>query len=666
MRYRRYQPLLQAPVQGALLSRIASADALIGARVEPGLFLQMGSYGFDVVFACGGEVAAVSGGLFEPPMIAEPESSPFVWPEAVLGALGDAIVDEIEARLLPWLLSNMLGRRCNEELVRTFGGSAERALFDRARAYGFLGAAPYGAILSSIAPYVLGARYARGQRVAVRDEPGAAAGVALVGRTARAVRADLGSAEANAAAAQWFGLDNFGSLDDWAYDLGIGPVPGAARAMRHIAFGEGSGTPVAVARPISFDVGVSFEVVDSDEARRLHVTAPARALREPLATVRPPATGGSSGRVLFVMRGDIQTVEDADTDDALELATRLRAEGFTVDVCAGNADPSGYDIVHAFSLTSAADWQTTVERAREAGIPVVLTANADDVGAQSTWGAGMNVTLQSLDTDAVAGAERRKLFAARLLESDGLSLPRQDPYPGYVERVRAALTACSATIVRTVNEERFVRNAYGYAGPLLCAPPFMPLDVVPEWPVVAGDEDFIFCHAPIDRRANLLALVRAAQSAKLPLVIAGSVVDVAYLGSLRYMAGEHVTVMTEATPEQAEALYRAARVYADVAWQSFGPARHARAAVSGCALVLARDAYAAPLLAPGLWTADPADENAIAIALGDAWLNADEPAVAACSQRAAAWADPAAAFGTVIAAYAAAQANISGAVAENV
>lgn len=655
MRYRRYQPLLQTSVQRALLGGVVGSDTLVAARVEPGLFLQMGSYCFDVVFARGADVAVVSGGLFEAPMIAEPESSPFVWPEIVHGVLDDAVVDEIEAQLLPWLLSNMLGRRCNDELVRTFGGAEQRALFERARSYGFLGAAPYGAVLQGMAPYVLGSRYARGRRVAVSDAPSAAAGVALIARTARAVRADLGSAEANEAAAQWFGLEVFGSLDEWPHDVAIGAATADARAPWNIAFDGGPGACVSVARPIAFDIGVSFEVEDSDEARRLYVSAPARPLREPLIAARPPATGGSSGRVLFAMRADYQTVEDADTDDALELAVRLRAEGFSVDICAAGADPVGYDIVHAFSLSSAPDWRTTVERARSADIPVVLTANIDDLAAESVWGAGMNVTLQSLDTDAVAGMERRKLFAARLLESDGLSLQRQDPYPEYVERTREVLAAVSATIVRTVQEERYVREAFGYAGPLLPAPPFNPLGVTPEWPIVAGDHDFVFCHAPIDRRSNLLALVRAANAANAPLVIAGPVVDVAYLGSLRYMAREHVCVMTGATPPQIEALYRAARVYADVSWQSMGPARHVRAALAGCALVLARNAYAAPLLSPGLWTADPADENAIAIALGDAWLNAGEAAVAACARRALDWAHPEKALAAVVAAYSRAQ-----------
>lgn len=663
MRSRRYQPLLEACRDRERLQRIVHASTLIAARLEPGILQQGGACGFDAIFLRDGEAAVVSGGLLDGPMVAEPEASPFVWP-ATAATLDDAVTDAVEALLLPWLLSNMLGRRCNDELVRTFG--ADDSLFARARALGFLGAAPYARVYESLAPYVLAARYARGRRIGIRGAPDAGAGAVLLARTARYVRADLGGDVANAAARQWYGLDIFGPLESDGYDVAVGTVETACDAPRRIVVGEGDGTRVTVARSIPFDVGVSFEPEDSERACVISVSAPMPRLRESSIASAPPASGGSSGRVLFAMRSDAERAHDADTDDAFELARRLRAEGFTVDVRCGASDPSGYDLVHAFTLPAIANWWETVDIAHRQGIPVVVTANADDLAAEGVWGAGMSVTLQSVDVDVASGEERRALFAARKLESAGLALPRQDPFPEYATRVRRALERAQATIVRDAREERLLRDEFGSGGPFVVAPPLLPVGVVPEWPAVVGDGEFVFAHAPIERRGNLLGLTRAAMQAKLPLVIAGPAVDVGYLAALRYMADEHVCVMTNVSANELEALYRRARVYADVGWYSFGPARQARAAASGCSLVLARNAYAAPLLAPGLWTADPADENAIAIALGDAWLNAGEPSVLACSRRAADWAEPGRAFVGVTAAYARAVANISATVAENV
>ena len=665
MRIRRYQPLLEACRDRERVRRIASAATLVAARFEPGALVQVGTYCFDLVFSRDGDVAVVSGGLFDAPMIAEPECSPFVWP-ATAAVLSHNVADDVESQLLPWLLSHMLGRRCNDELVRTFGGDQGRALFDRARAYGFLGAATYANVFESLAPHVLTARYARGRRVGIRSVPAAAAGAALVARSARQVRADLGGVEANSAARQWFGLDIFGPLEPGGYDVVVGAADEIADAPRRILLGAGAGARVSVARSILFDIGVSFETEDSSEAAVISIESPPPTLRQSLLSARPAPSRGSSGRILFAMRGDAERVDDADTDDAFELADRLREEGFDVDIRCGVADPTGYDLVHAFTLPAVGNWWETIAVAHRAGIPVVVTANADDVAAEGVWGAGMSITLQSIDMDFAAAAERRALFAARKLEAAELALPRQEPYPEYVHRLRGVLECAQATIVRDVREERFLRDTFGYGGPFVLAPPLLPAGVRPQWSAVAGDGEFIFCHAPIDRRANLLALVRGAMAAKLPLVVAGPAVDVGYLSSLRYMADEHVCTITNATASEIEGFYRQARVYADIGWYSFGPARQARAAASGCALVLARDAYIAPLISPGLWTADPADENAIAIALGDAWLGAHEPAVAACSRRAADWVEPARAISSIAGAYARAIANIPAVLAENV
>lgn len=663
MRVRRYQPLLEACRDRKRLQRIAHPSTLIAARAEPGIAQQGGTCGFDVTFLRDEETAVVSGGLFDAPMVAQPESSPFVWPAAA-GAIDEAITDAVEAMLLPWLLSNVLGRRWNDELIRTFGDG--EPIFARARSYGFLGAARYADVYESLAPYVLTARYARGRRIGIRALPDAAAGAVLLARTARYVRADLGSAAANADAFAWYGLDIFGPLETSGYDVTVGAPGVVVDAPRRVILGGGEGTRVTVARSIPFDIGVSFEEEDSEVAAVVGVVAPSPSLRDSLLTAVPAACGGSAGRVLFAMRSDAERTDDADTDDAFELARRLRAEGFTVDIRAGASDPSGYDLVHAFTLPAIANWWETVELAHRHGIPVVVTANADDVAAEGVWGAGISAILQSVDVDAASGAERRALFTARKLESAGLALPRQDPFPEYQSRVRRALECAQATIVRDAREERFLRETFGCGGPFVVAPPLLPIESATQWPAVVGDGEFVFAHAPIDRRANLFALCRAAMEAKLPLVVAGPAVDVGYLGFLRSMADEHVCIATNAIAAEIEALYRRARVYADVGWYSFGPARQARAAASGCALVLSRDAYAAPLLAPGLWTADPVDENAIAIALGDAWLNAEEPAVVACSRRSADWVEPGRAFTGVTAAYARAVANISGAVAENV
>jgi hypothetical protein len=72
-------------------------------------------------------------------------------------------------------------------------------------------------------------------------------------------------------------------------------------------------------------------------------------------------------------------------------------------------------------------------------------------------------------------------------------------------------------------------------------------------------------------------------------------------------------------PEELAALYRRARVFADVSWSSNGLQRLARAAAAGAALVAPTSGFARGVW-PGLVRmVDPAGGTSIAAGLKDAW-----------------------------------------------
>jgi hypothetical protein len=103
------------------------------------------------------------------------------------------------------------------------------------------------------------------------------------------------------------------------------------------------------------------------------------------------------------------------------------------------------------------------------------------------------------------------------------------------------------------------------------------------------------------------------------------------------------------------ALYRRARVFADIAWEDRGSARVAAAALGGAALLLAQTHYAVEAWRPGLWTADRAALGTVVEGLRGAWAGAGGAEAAACAARVAANADPVMTLAGVAGAYAKAQ-----------
>lgn len=612
----------------------------------------------DLVCIAGEDVAVVPFVEIVPEMLAQRESSPFVWPAGAAEILGEERTEEFERALLPWLESLTLGRQLNAETVRTFGDEFARKLFEAARGARLPGAARYAHVLEDAAPYTYAMRFAHEARAAVRDANGAFGSV-LLARHAREVRADCGS-HRNELARRWFGNAHFGALEsDSGWDVAVCPAGEQLEAAVRVTLDgtQTDGRIVRVATPVPTDVMISFDSNESPVCRSFAVRVRQRKPRESFVHPLPAAAGGSSGRILMLMRDDYARVPDADADEALALAALLRAEGFTVDVAGATAArPAEYDLVHAFTLARANELEAPLSAAQAANVPIVMTPFFSDVSAGGAWGTAIVRALMRVAADETELEDSLTLVAQRRLEAPGLSAKRQEPYPGYDEAARAMLQRAGAVLVSGAEEERRVRD-FGFTGSIQTAGPcLVTARGDDESPVRGGD--FVLVHAPLESRSNLLMLVRAAVKARVPLVIAGPLVDPEYVLALREQADERVTILSEPTESQAERLYRSARVYADVSWVSYGIHRAIRAAACGAALVVSKDSYTVSLLdGETLWEADPAGETALAIALGDAWKNARErhAAIERNGCRAADLGDARAALVACVRAYSAAQ-----------
>lgn len=619
MRQHRRYPLLAPWQDAAVLKDVVRPEHLAFARLEPALRGVAGALMLDLVFMHGECVAVIPAIEVQSNLVARRESSPFIWPRSAL-CIGHAAASAIEETVLPWIEARSFERALNGELIRTFGDASSQHIFDKARHAGFPGAAPYERVLLAVAPYVYAQRFAGGASVGINDSRGAF-GAVLLARSALRVRAGLGDEELNEFARRWFGCDLFGDPAG-TYDVAVCEAASAPLdAPVRLNLDMTAEHQVQIATPVPLDVMVSFDVEDAPPARSFAVACEVeRELRESRLTAAH-AQGGSSGRILMMLRDGWDRAPDADTDEAQVLAALLRAEGFSVDVrAASQSDPQGYDLVHAVGLTFAAQFQGPLTRAHAQGVPAVVTAGVPDWLAEGAWGTAVVPQIFTLAKDETAFEDYLAMLAQRKLLAPGVEL-RGEPYQGYERAARDVLALAGAVIASGSREEEVLR-ALGFAGTVLHIPAILP-------PAAAADPEtwrlgttpFVLCHAPIEPRCNQALLVRAAAQSGLPLVVAGPIVDLAYYGSLREYAGTNVRFIDEPSPAEREALYRSARVYADVSWGGFGLHRTAHAAASGCALVVPRGAYAAALWREGVWQADPADEKSIALALGDAWMH---------------------------------------------
>ena len=659
MKYHRQFPALDLWTDGDLLRGLVAPETLIAARLEPIMHRRLGAAVLDLVFGDGERWAIVPAVRVDAGMLLEHEDSPLIWPHAISATLADSATDRVADFLLPWLHARVRARGLTTETVRVFDDS-QRAAFESARAAGWLGAAPYARLAHVLAPYWYAARFA-GRR-GVLAAPAAHLGRALLSRWAEHVA--IAPSQANdGLAGRWFGAPSPESELRGPFDFAV--VDAAGRAELGALL---DGVPaivdlethadwltIGLASPVPTDLLVAFDLAEAPAVRSFAVQSVERELR-PAGIPAFAAGGGSAGRIFIGLRADAASAPDGDTDEGYALAAQLRAEGLQVEV--GTQLPgqraAEFDLVHLVGLGEIEGIAEMAAAAHQAGVPIALTAHFEDLGDRR-WAGSMMAPVVYHSRDEIELQSRLEKLERRELETaEYFTARRCAPLPDYDQRVAAVLAQAAVVFVSCASEGALLRERFGLAAQALVVGPHLAPGVDPS-PVCAeaGTADFIFCHAPILNRTNVMALARAARQARLPLVVAGPVADPHHLERAREYGDERLILLPDPSPGALAALYRRARVYADLAWYSYGTSRRTRAALSGAAVVVSGLGYASEHLGAAAWIADPASERAIAGKLREAWTSAERGAPGeAGAQTLAAWADPAANFRAVVRAYA--------------
>jgi hypothetical protein len=596
-------------------ARLAYPESLTAARCEPVLRGSIGASALDLFFESGGEFAVIANILIDPMVLINRLGPALLWPKRVAATLSSAHADAIEERLTPWLRTLALGRMMAGEHVRRYAPSAA---FDRARADGLCGAAPFATTVVRMAPFVYARRLAYGKhvRLACAD---AALGAALLAGVAASVGID-DLDDAGRFALTWYGVAPGHTAESPGLEI-VDRPDRRTDAATTILLAEPDdsfrGVRVPIPQPVPHDVLFTFEEADAPAVGSLSVDIREKSAARPRrafsgVTIAP----GSSGSITIWLSPDTELGDDDAVDEAHELARRLRAEGLSVDVTSrfDPAHASEAGLVHVFGRFD----RELAARAAELGarrIPFVVSIAP--IGAQTLWG---EMTMQLIAQVAIDQAAFERFAAAYEKQSlipDDVT-PQLSPAADAELRaeIEQALLPAQAIFVTTDAEAaavaelcpRLSRERIIAAGIILGPEPEDAATIdhlIPARP-------FALVHAPALRSSNTLLPLYALAEANVPVVVAGGSGDVLYLAMMRRIAGPDAVFITDPPPAVVTALYRRAKAIVEPSRRPAGLARLARGVASGALPVVASDSAFAALMSDRNGCFDPLSFRGIA------------------------------------------------------
>lgn len=583
MRIHRTYAAFQPWRDRARLTALVRPEFLRVVRIEPVLRAQTPSAIADLHFVDGTQRVTVPFVIVDVPMLQFRERDPLVFPAHVAESVTDVIGAQLIERIAPLLERRALqGGRWKEEAIRLDGDP----VFDAARAAGWFAAAPLAIAVPRIAPALYAWRLGEGKRV-LSFGPGAVERATFLEAVATVIAVDREEPEA----AHWFGqsFDIAGEAD--VFDLAIGsgpPPPGLRTTVVEIDASAADPEAIAVVGPSPTDGLLSFDEADGPRVASFAVRNALEPQLRPVALrTAAPAAGGSSGRIALVARPDAHVIRDADSDEIEAYAEILVREGFT-PVGVGRIDDLellGADLIHVFGTADGARVRAAVAHGRKSAIPVAVHVYDDEAANGGYWGAAVTPYCFAYSADERSVDEYLKLLAQRLVTvDDATAAGAWSPAGAAVEDARWAIEHADLVYVHSESTRRRVETIR--RGPTVLVAPVVPaeLDRAPIG-AIAGTDRFILIHAPIGPVANQLLAVRAAETARIPLVIAGPVADPAYAALLGEFATPRVRFVPNPSPGMVSALYRAAAAFADVGWIASSAGRVATAAACEAAIV---------------------------------------------------------------------------------
>ena len=658
MRSHRDWPLLQIWSRQRHLKAWVKAENLRIARLEPVIIKNTAAAVLDLRFIHNAVGVSVPCCIVDFKALETRTQDAIIWPFAVAHMSKDEDLYEIEALLADWLRAVSAGTGFPSELVRRFGDGDQS--FEAARYARLLGAASYADIKQELAAAHYSARFVPGKQVLCASAlPNVAA--LLAPSAIRSAIVNLAAAE-HAVLTNWFGCEfltefapaNPANLAIIAGDesMLIDQVAPGARVIDVCGIMPGEAISVAPAHALDDLV----RLCEAGEAAMTTRVAARPAPHRSLLSEVPVPTGGSHGRILFVLREDGLRGPGSDTDEAYALRTLLMAEGFAVDVTVRPDlyDPADYDVVHGFGLLSAAATAALFARAERVNVPTVLTALFEDVADAGWWGARASRSLLDLAGDEESSQRVLKLLSDRLVYVDNVSA--NERFDNGEEASRKALLRSADLVITHSEKEREAIEGYAQRSEMLAVS--LPLvfrdHAYTSVAHLVPDQPYMFVHAPVEARHNVGLVLYAASALDIPCVFAGPILDRRLYRHMASRISPNIVMVPECSTPELAAMMESAAVYLDAAWVGDGSARILKSLLHGAVPVVAQPRLLEDSIEAQVVRVDPASFDSLRNGMSEAWQRAGTDISLLASRRIHAMYDADAVFKATVAAYVAA------------
>ena len=317
--------------------------------------------------------------------------------------------------------------------------------------------------------------------------------------------------------------------------------------------------------------------------------------------------GRSKIRVLIQNRPGTFTQRGGDTVVIEHARDGLRARGVdvTVDVEA-KEDPRNYDIVHLFNFVTAELTKALGQRAKQAGVPFVVTTLCEDV--------------QNFHNQSPAVARQLFEYISRGYDAAWWEKARID-----LNLVKKAtpfdnawlVDNAAALLVSGKREGQVIERLFGKSNKIREC--LFGYDVG-----AAGDpqlfinqygiKDFVLCVGRIESRKNQLMLLKALEHSELPVVLAGGgfTYQPDYFDAVKNFRRKGKTIIAQRlSPEMLASAYAAAKVHALPSWYELPGIVSLEAAYHRCNVVVTEYGTARDYLGDYAFYCDPSDERSI-------------------------------------------------------
>jgi glycosyltransferase involved in cell wall biosynthesis/tetratricopeptide (TPR) repeat protein len=350
-------------------------------------------------------------------------------------------------------------------------------------------------------------------------------------------------------------------------------------------------------------------------AEEVEVVVPTAPVEAESVSERGTSKISAPMRVLMQNRPDTFVRRGGDTVVVERLSQGLTERGVdvTLDV-AGIEDPSNFDLVHLFNFATADLTTGLANRAKQAGVPFVVTTLYEDVPSFHHQSHAVAIKL----LEYVARGQDRQWWASHKLDLSSVIPAERFAVDWLVDNATALFTNGSGetnAIVRDFPQAKLVVEVpLGHEVGRMVGPELFEREY--------GVKDFVLCVGRIETRKNQLMLLKALEDSDLTVVLAGGGFSYQpeYEEAVRAFKRKGRTIILDrVSQEMLSSAYSACRIHVLPSWYELPGLVSLEAAAHGKNIVVTRTGTTGDYVGTKAFYCQPWDSDSINAAISAAF-----------------------------------------------